>query len=189
MRKLTLVISCTAMVVLAAAAANGQTNEDPGGDTALWTPRTWINSTPTLPGTSTPGQNAHAGGVYLGRLSTNPYAPDSVANPYGRYGSPYSQRSIRNPYSTWGSEYSNQGVTNPYATRAPKLYAKDGTYLGRLSKNPYRSDSVSNPYGRYGSPYSPTGINNPYGVYGSPYSQLSPNNPYSQSAPVIVGED
>jgi hypothetical protein len=27
-------------------------------------------------------------GTYLGRLNSNPYDPESVANPYGRYGSP-----------------------------------------------------------------------------------------------------
>ena len=30
-------------------------------------------------------------GTYLGELSDNPYDPDSVANPYGRYGSPYTK--------------------------------------------------------------------------------------------------
>src|SRR5688500_17550365 len=33
---------------------------------------------------------------YLGRLSANPYAPDSTANPYGTYGNPYSTFSMRN---------------------------------------------------------------------------------------------
>lgn len=61
----------------------------------------------------------------------------------------------------------------------PALVAPDGTYLGTLSTNPYAPDSISNPYGKYGSPYSPNSINNPYGVYGSPYSPLSPNNPYT----------
>lgn len=60
-------------------------------------------------------------------------------------------------------------------------------YLGRLSSNPYASDSTSNPYGRYGSPYSNDSINNPYGKYGSPYSDYSPNNPYANHAPRIYG--
>ena len=37
-------------------------------------------------------------GNYRGRLSNNPYDPDSTSNPYGRYGSPYSPDSINNPY-------------------------------------------------------------------------------------------
>jgi len=118
---------------------------------------------------------------YLGRLSANPYDPNSISNPYGQYGSPYSPTSINNPYSRYGSPYSPQSATNPYATSAPRLYGNDGAYLGRLSSNPYDPDSVSNPYGRYGNPYSPTSINNPYGKYGNPYGPLS--------TPTIIGGD
>lgn len=60
-------------------------------------------------------------------------------------------------------------------------------YLGRLSSNPYATDSTSNPYGRYGSPYSPDSINNPYGRYGSPYSPYSVNNPYATHTPRLYG--
>lgn len=118
---------------------------------------------------------------YLGRLSANPYDPNSTSNPYGQYGSPYSPTSVNNPYSPYGSPYSPQSATNPYASSAPRLYGNDGAYLGRLSTNPYDPDSVSNPYGRYGNPYSPTSINNPYGKYGNPYSPLS--------TPTIIGGD
>ena len=52
-----------------------------------------------------------------------------------------------------------------------------GKYLGSLSATPYDSDSVNNPYGRYGSEYSQDSINNPYGQYGSRYSNDSANNP------------
>ena len=58
------------------------------------------------------------------------------------------------------------------------LYARDGTYLGEMNANPYDANSISNPYGKYGSPYSPTSIKNPYSKYGSPYSTESVNNPY-----------
>lgn len=54
-------------------------------------------------------------GQYLGNLNSNQYDPNSVANPYGRYGSRYSPDSINNPYSQWGSAYSPNGVRNPYA--------------------------------------------------------------------------
>ncbi|HPF48026.1 MAG TPA: hypothetical protein PK690_14245, partial [Emcibacteraceae bacterium] len=37
-------------------------------------------------------------GNYRGRLSSNPFDPDSTSNPYGRYGNPYSPDSINNPY-------------------------------------------------------------------------------------------
>jgi len=127
-------------------------------------------------------------GVFLGRLSANQYSADSTANSFGRFGSAYSSASINNPYSQWGSAYSSTSVANPYATAAPKIIAADGTYLGKLSANPYDPQSVSNPYGKYGSPYSPTSIRNPYSQYGSAYSTMSPNNPYATRAPVLCGE-
>ena len=49
------------------------------------------------------------------------------------------------------------------------LALAQGKYRGRLNSNPYDSDSVSNPYGAYGSPYSPDSVQNPYGA-GNPYS-------------------
>ena len=68
----------------------------------------------------------------------------------------------------------------PPLVLAQSIYAPDGTYLGNLNRNQYDPNSVSNPFGRYGSQYSPDSINNPYGRYGSPYSPHSPNNPYNQ---------
>ena len=128
-------------------------------------------------------------GVFLGQLSSNPYLADSTANKFGAFGSPYSATSIINSYGAFGSPYSAVSVSNPYATAAPKIIAADGQYLGRLSANPYDPDSVSNPYGQYGSPYSPTSINNPYSQYGSRFSPMSPNNPYATEAPVLCGDD
>lgn len=125
---------------------------------------------------------------FLGRLSANPYASDSTANPYSAAGSPYSSKSVNNPYGPFGDPYSSTSARNPYATDAPKIVAQDGTYLGELSDNPYDPDSVANPYGRYGSPYSPTSIKNPYSKYGSPYSSQSPNNPYATQAPLLFGD-
>ncbi len=125
-------------------------------------------------------------GQYLGRLTVNPYLGDSVSNPYGLYGSPYSSQSILNPYTVYGSPYSAQSWLNPYTTLAPRLYAPDGTYLGKLSANRYDAESISNPYGPYGSPYSSTSIWNRYSPYGSPYSDQSWSNPYATRAPVII---
>jgi hypothetical protein len=96
------------------------------------------------------------------------------------YGTPLS------PYDARTSPYSSIGARNPYTSDGGRIYAADGTYLGRLNANRYDPESVSNPYGRYGSPYSSTSIRNPYSAYGSPYSALSPNNPYASQPPVVV---
>jgi hypothetical protein len=60
-------------------------------------------------------------GQYLGTLNANPYDPNSVANPYGRYGSRFSADSINNPYGRWGSPYSPNSATNPYTMRGPRV--------------------------------------------------------------------
>lgn len=52
-------------------------------------------------------------GNYRGKLSMNPYNPDSTRNPYGRYGSPFSPDSINNSFGA-GSLYSLRSPTNPY---------------------------------------------------------------------------
>ena len=39
---------------------------------------------------------------YLGRLKANRFDPDSVANPFGRYGSPSLPTAFRNPFATGG---------------------------------------------------------------------------------------
>ena len=53
-------------------------------------------------------------GTYLGNMNSNRYDPNSVANPYGRYGSRYSPDSVNNPYGQYGSQYSPNSVNNPY---------------------------------------------------------------------------
>jgi len=122
--------------------------------------------------------NVPAKAQYLGNYSANEYAPNSTSNPYGA-GSPYAPDSINNNFGRYGSRFSNQSANNPYATDAPKLYDQNGKYHGKLSLNQFDPDSASNPYGRYGSEFSPDSINNPYGA-GSTYSPSSPNNSFGQ---------
>jgi hypothetical protein len=64
-------------------------------------------------------------GTYLGKLNANKYDPESVANPYGKYGSPYSSTSINNPYSQYGSPYSAKSAKNPYTTTPPLVIYGD----------------------------------------------------------------
>lgn len=54
-------------------------------------------------------------GQFRGNLNANRYDPDSVANPYGRYGSKYSPDSVNNPYGA-GSPYRQDSPNNPYGT-------------------------------------------------------------------------
>jgi hypothetical protein len=123
--------------------------------------------------------------LILAGLLTRPATAQTTtvytANPY--LGTPVS------PYDARVSPYSPSGALNPYTTGGGKIYAKDGTYLGRLNANRYDPESVANPYGPYGSPYSATSTNNRYSTYGSPYSAQSANNPYTLSPPVVVYDE
>lgn len=123
---------------------------------------------------------------YLGKWSSNTYDADSVSNPFGKYGNPYGN-TINNPYSQYGSPYSPSGVRNRFATgsASPYLVGEDGKYLGNLNSNPHDPNSISNPYGRYGSRFSPDSVNNPYGKYGGRFSPHSANNPYAVQTPKI----
>jgi hypothetical protein len=64
-----------------------------------------------------------ADGKYRGRLSNNPYDPDSVSNPYGRFGNPYSSESVNNPYGV-GNPYSLDSPRNPYG-RGLSIFSDD----------------------------------------------------------------
>ena len=122
-------------------------------------------------------------GQDLGSLSSNPFDPNSVRNPYGA-GNPYKPDSVTNPFGRHGNPHSPNSVTNPYAMDTPVLVdPTTGKYLGKVSSNPFDPDSISNPHGRYGSRYSPDSVNNPYGRYGSQYSPNSASNPYATSSP------
>jgi hypothetical protein len=92
-------------------------------------------------------------GKYLGNLSSNPYDPNSIANPYGRYGSPYQADSVNNPYGRYGSPYSNQSANNPYATEAPIVIAPRPSYTGGYPV--YRSAPSVRPIMEYYRPVLP----------------------------------
>jgi len=81
-------------------------------------------------------------------------------------------------------------AVNILEAQSPILISNEGKYLGNLNDYPFDPNSVSNPYGLYGSPYSPDSVNNPYGLNGSEFSIDSPNNDYSiGKAPRIYSSD
>lgn len=94
----------------------------------------------------------------------------------------YSQdsRYTVNPYVLGGTSRP-EGYNNVYgnSNNSQKLYDSDGNFRGNLNSNQFDPDSVSNPYGRYGSQYSTDSIKNPYGL-GSKYNYDSPYNPYGK---------
>jgi len=72
--------------------------------------------------------------TFLGLISRDWQDPDSISNPYERFGCPESPYSIWHTEGRWGNTYSPDSPWNPYATRPPRVYS--GNYfLGYLTTN------------------------------------------------------
>lgn len=56
----------------------------------------------------------------------------------------------------------------------PSLYSPSGEFMGEVSDDDLRRDSISNELGRYGSDISPDSIHNDMSRFGSEYSSESP---------------
>ena len=79
-------------------------------------------------------------GDYLGCLNCSEYDPDSVQNPYGKYGSPYSPKS----------------PTNPYTSTPPKAF-QNGQYKGDVTVNPMNPNRLNSAV-RPINPYAPVDV-------------------------------
>ena len=77
-----------------------------------------------------------ADGQMLGLISRDPFSPDSIANPFGTYGSRYSAASIFNPYGTYGSEFMFLSPWNRYTTTPPRIMVHSH-FHAYLTVNPY----------------------------------------------------
>lgn len=79
--------------------------------------------------------------VYLGFFG-NPYATDSIDNPYGPYGSQYQSLSVRNPYGPYGSEFQSLSATNPY-TVTPPIIVSHNNAIAYLTTNTTLAPRIS----------------------------------------------
>jgi len=92
--------------------------------------RAFLPSNPRLMGAAIVADND----TFLGVISRDEDDPDSITNPYGRFGSPWSPYSIWNPDTRYGSVDGKGSPWNPYATKPPKVY--DGNeFRGYLTTN------------------------------------------------------
>ncbi|MFN6460826.1 MAG: hypothetical protein RMZ41_003135 [Nostoc sp. DedVER02] len=73
-------------------------------------------------------------GSYLGLVSDDRYAQESICNRYGSYGSPYEEGSIFNKNGTYGGRYSELGAYNTRAGRPPAL-VENGQVVLIISKD------------------------------------------------------
>ncbi len=83
------------------------------------------------------------GKTFLGKLTTNKYDSDSIANQYGNYGSKYSHTSILNTYGTYGNKYNSQSAFNEYASSPPIIVDSSGNFIAYLTANKYKAPGVS----------------------------------------------
>lgn len=87
-----------------------------------------------------PTQNSNAylagqDGAFLGVVSSDQYATESICNQYGQFGSTYAAKSVWNKYGQYGGAYSLNGAYNPMGQKPP-LVVQNGQPIGILTKNP-----------------------------------------------------
>lgn len=118
MRKLAIAV---AVLLVSATAANAQYMGNLSTNKFLPPAPPRPNNTFNNPfGTSTNSPKLYDNqGNFHGNVNANRYDPNSIANPFGRYGSKYSPDSINNPYGQYGSRYSPQSPNNPNGNGMP----------------------------------------------------------------------
>lgn len=100
--------------------------------------------------------------VYLGCLSCDEHAEDSMINQTGQFGDRWSPLSLSNHASRYGDATSTTSACNPTALSPPVVEDSQGHILGRLTVNPYDKGAfrLGNAqtwlrYGICGEPVSP----------------------------------
>lgn len=76
--------------------------------------------------------------VFLGCLSCDAYALNSIRNVDGPHGATYAAASVSNHNSPYGDSYSDTSACNSIASNPPVIVDARGHYYGRLTLNPYR---------------------------------------------------
>ena len=80
-------------------------------------------------------------GQFLGFVSTDRYATDSLANRYGTYGNRYSSLSIWNRYGKYGSNYESLSPWNAYTSTPPAL-VENNRIVGYVTANRFITPSI-----------------------------------------------
>ena len=81
-------------------------------------------------------------GTFLGRITWNDCASDSIFNSVGQYGSEVSSTSIWNDISKYGSDYSSESAFNDFASSPPRIL-KGGEVIGYLTTNDYKVRAIN----------------------------------------------
>ena len=74
-------------------------------------------------------------GAFLGVVSNDKFASDSICNQHGQYGSPHRVTSVWNKYGQYGGTHTVMGAYNPNAQRPPVIF-QGRQPVAILTKNP-----------------------------------------------------
>lgn len=81
-------------------------------------------------------------GQYLGKITWNDVASDSIFNSIGTYGSEISSTSIWNDICSYGSEVSLSSPFNEFSSTPPRII-KDDKVIGYLTVNEVKANAIS----------------------------------------------
>lgn len=75
--------------------------------------------------------------TFLGCLNCNRFAPSSVCNRFGKYGSRFASESIWNRFGKYGSRFSPFSPWNKFASNPPAIVDREGNFYGYFTSNRY----------------------------------------------------
>ena len=81
-----------------------------------------------------------SGATFLGRVTSNQFAADSIGNQFGTYGSPFSAFSIFNTFGAYGSQFSSTSAFNDFASNPPII--TNGSAAAYLTTNQFRTPRI-----------------------------------------------
>jgi len=81
-------------------------------------------------------------GEYLGLITTDEFNRKSLLNEVGPHGSEVSPKSIFNEVGTYGSSVSPKSAFNDIASSPPRVFTKDGVFVGFLTTNDVKNPRI-----------------------------------------------
>ena len=81
-----------------------------------------------------------SGTTFLGRVTSNQFAADSIGNQFGTYGSPFSALSIFNTFGAYGSQFSPTSAFNDFASNPPII--TNGLAAAYLTTNQFKTPRI-----------------------------------------------
>jgi hypothetical protein len=119
------------LFILDAGAAGVLPPEDTEGLVAQRRKQEEVSGVDDLEGGSIVAQD----GTFLGRIDRSRLSDESLSNRIGDYGSKISNDSILNKIGPYGSRISDLSPFNRIAKHPPKVFDKDGDFVGYLTVN------------------------------------------------------